>query len=85
MEKYFTLTECVGYLASAAILVSFLMKNIKYLRIINFFGCGFFVTYGFLIDSWPVIVSNIAIAGIHVYYLRKLSMEQKQETEVLNN
>lgn len=48
------------------------MKEIRNLRIINFIGCGLFVTYGFMIDSWPVIISNIAIAGIHVYYLQKM-------------
>ncbi|RMG82511.1 MAG: uroporphyrinogen decarboxylase, partial [Bacteroidetes bacterium] len=42
------LTEIIGYLAMAGVLISFFMKDIKMLRIINTIGCGFFVIYGFM-------------------------------------
>ncbi len=67
-----SLTEWVGYLASFAVLVSFLMKNIKKLRLVNMVGCALFVAYGFLLDiSWPVVVTNAAIFGINGFYLFK--------------
>ncbi len=78
MEKYFSLTECLGYLASLVILISFLMRNIRYLRIINFIGCGLFVTYGLLIDSWPVVISNVAIACIHAVYLAQMRAKKER-------
>ncbi|GGG54811.1 uroporphyrinogen decarboxylase [Bizionia arctica] len=63
-------TEWVGYAAMAVLLISFTMKDVKKLRIINTIGCILFVTYGFMLQtSWPIIISNGAIACINLYYL----------------
>ena len=66
-------TEWVGYLAMATVLISFLMKSVKKLRIVNSFGCLLFVFYGILLDpiSNPIIVTNSAIFLINVFYLIK--------------
>lgn len=65
--------EWVGYFASAAVLSSFLMKNIQMLRIINTVGCSLFVAYGFILPqiSWPIIATNVSIIIINAYYLTK--------------
>ena len=65
-----SLTEWIGYMAMATVLLSFLMKDVTKLRIINSFGCVFFVTYGILLAiSWPIIITNTAIICINFYYL----------------
>ena len=65
-----SLTEWIGYIAMAALLVSFMMKDVKKLRIINSIGCAFFVAYGFLLGtSWPIVITNTAIISINLYYL----------------
>ncbi|MFD2516657.1 uroporphyrinogen decarboxylase [Salinimicrobium flavum] len=61
--------EWFGYLASLFVLLSFLMKNIKTLRYVNTLGCGFFVIYGVLLNSWPIIITNAAIILVNAYYL----------------
>jgi len=61
--------EWFGYLASFFILLSFFMKNITTLRYVNSIGCLFFVAYGFLLDSWPLIITNGAIVFVNGYYL----------------
>lgn len=66
-----TLTEWIGYVASLGVLVSFLMKDIKVLRIVNSIGCALFVAYGFMLSSIPIIVTNLAILIINAYYLLK--------------
>jgi hypothetical protein len=67
-----SMTEGVGYLASLVLMISFLMKNINTLRIINSTGCLLFVIYGFLLaTSWPIIISNTFILGVNIYYLAK--------------
>ncbi|MEN2403184.1 uroporphyrinogen decarboxylase [Flavobacterium sp. MC2016-06] len=67
-----TLTEAVGYLASFALMVSFLMKNINALRIVNSIGCSLFVIYGFMLaTSWPIIITNLFILGVNIFYLSK--------------
>ena len=41
-------TELVGYIAMAFLVVSFLPKQIRKIRLINFIGCSLFVIYGIL-------------------------------------
>jgi hypothetical protein len=68
MQEY---TPYIGYLASALVLISFLMKKITYLRVINSFGCAFFIIYGTLISSVPVVITNVAIVMVNIYYLTR--------------
>lgn len=65
--------EWVGYAAMATVLVSFLMKSVNKLRIVNSLGCLLFVLYGFLLEpfSKPIIITNTAIFCINIYYLFK--------------
>jgi uncharacterized protein with PQ loop repeat len=67
-----SLTEWVGYFASIMLMVSFIMKNINTLRIVNSIGCLLFVIYGFMLaTAWPIIITNFFILGVNVYYLTK--------------
>ena len=67
---YFSTTEIIGYLASLAVLLSFLMKNMRTLRIVNTVACLIFVVYGvLLVYSIPIIITNGAIVIINLYYL----------------
>ncbi|APU67255.1 YgjV family protein [Christiangramia flava] len=64
-----TLTEWIGYLASFFVMISFFMRNIITLRYVNSVGCSFFIAYGILLGSWPVIITNVAILAVNFYYL----------------
>lgn len=67
-----SMTEWVGYLASLVLMISFLMKNINRLRIINSIGAILFIIYGVMLAiSWPVIITNAFILGVNVFYLTK--------------
>lgn len=62
--------EWVGYLAMAVLLVSFTMKDVRHLRIINSIGAVLFIVYGFMLDiAWPIVITNTAIICINFYYL----------------
>lgn len=65
-----SITEWVGYTASFILLISFTMKDVTKLRIINSVGCALFVAYGFLLQTaWPVVITNGFILLINFYYL----------------
>jgi len=75
-------TEWVGYLASLVLMISFLMKNINTLRIINSIGALLFVVYGIMLEtSWPVIITNAFILGINIYYLIKHFRSQSHNSK----
>jgi uncharacterized protein with PQ loop repeat len=65
----FNYIELIGYIASALVLFSFFFRNIKTLRTVNSFGCAFFVAYGILLGSIPIIITNVAILLVNGYYL----------------
>lgn len=76
-----TLTELIGYLASLLVLVSFLMRNIKKLRVINTIGCLIFIVYGVMLNyaGIPIIITNVGIVGINIYYLIKTQVRVEQD------
>ncbi|PPK92970.1 hypothetical protein LY01_02674 [Nonlabens xylanidelens] len=63
--------DLVGYAASVVVLISFFMKNINTLRIVNSLGCAIFILYGFLFDTVniPIIITNLGILVVNGYYL----------------
>ncbi|WP_411767749.1 uroporphyrinogen decarboxylase [Winogradskyella sp. A3E31] len=65
-------TEYIGYLASLMVLLSFTMKDIIKLRVVNMTGCILFVIYGFLMPTirigLPIIIANVAIFGVNLYH-----------------
>ena len=68
-----TMVEIIGYIASVIVLCSFLMKDVKKLRIVNMLGCLMFVIYGFMMPTFrlglPIIITNLAIMLVNFYYL----------------
>lgn len=63
-------TDWIGYLASAVLIVSFMMKNIRVLRSINCLGCALFIVYGVLLgNDMPIIITNAFILTFNLYYL----------------
>ncbi len=75
-------TEMVGYLATVFLVISFLPRNVLFIRAINFFACLVFVVYGVMLGlKWPIIISNGLIALIQLYHLffyRKKALQHKQ-------
>ncbi|MGJ7029580.1 uroporphyrinogen decarboxylase [Niabella hirudinis] len=62
--------EYIGYLAMTLLVISFIPKQLKVIRVINFAGCIFFVAYGVMLGwKWPIILSNGLIAAIQLYHL----------------
>jgi hypothetical protein len=70
-----TVAEYIGYLASIMVLLSFTMKAVKKLRLVNMMGCVLFIAYGFLLPTLriglPIIIANVAIFVVNSYYLTR--------------
>ena len=64
------LTEVVGYVASALVVLSLAMTSVVRLRVISLIGSVVFVVYGGLIGSVPIVITNVAIAALNVWFLR---------------
>lgn len=64
--------EILGTIATIFVLISFLMRGEKKIRIINIIGAMIFVIYGFLINAFSVWLLNGSLCVIHIYKLFKL-------------
>ena len=71
--------ELVGYIASAFVVLSFAMSSIVKIRSISLVGSAFYVAYGILIGSIPIILANGTIV---VFHLVALSKEFSRKTEL---
>lgn len=67
----FSPVELVGYLASALVVASLAMTSVVRLRIVSLVGSVVFVAYGALLPSVPIIITNAAVAGLNIWFLRK--------------
>lgn len=74
------MTEIVGYFASVMVAISLMMKDIIWLRWLNFIGCSLFVAYGVAITAWPVAGMNAFVACINIYHLIKIYRAKTQGT-----
>ncbi|MFL9834055.1 uroporphyrinogen decarboxylase [Chryseobacterium terrae] len=60
----------IGYAASVFIVLSFILKDLTKIRIVNLIGCICFVVYGIFNGMlWPVIIPNGIICLVQVYHL----------------
>lgn len=68
----FSPVELIGYAGSLFILISMTRRSILQLRVIGLIGSLSFFVYGLLIRAYPIAIVNVAIVGVHIYFLRQL-------------
>lgn len=61
--------EIIGTIASGIVLLSFLEKEERKIRVINVFGAGLFVIYGLLTGAFSVWLLNGILILIHGWRL----------------
>ena len=61
--------ELIGITASALVLISFLMKGERKIRLVNIVGAIIFIAYGIMLKS--VTLMNVGLVIVHIYYLTK--------------
>lgn len=76
--------EWIGYAASVFIVLSFLVNNLKSIRIINMIGCLCFVVYGTYFEFWPVVIPNAILVFIQLYFLLFKDNKQNPKAETEN-
>jgi hypothetical protein len=61
-----------GYLASLFLIISLIVTNGLYFRWFNTLGCFAFVVYAIIIHAFPVLITNLILLTINLYYLIKI-------------
>ena len=68
--------EGLGYVATIVTLISMMVKDMVFLRVINSVGCLLWIGYGLLTESIPVLIVNTVILAIHIFKLVELNETQ---------
>ena len=68
--------ELIGYIATVFILASFVISNLKTLRVVNMIGGGLWMVYGYVIGSSAIFIGNLLMVLIHIV---KLYQENKND------
>lgn len=71
--------EWLGIIASAIVLISFLMSNQITTRIINMVGCVVFVIYGMILPAYSTAFMNFALLIVHIVFLTKHFIKRRKE------
>lgn len=73
--------EILGIIATCFVLVSFLMKKVLWIRVVNLVGAVIFVIYGALLGAWSVWILNACLVVIQIYYIIKICKEKNNEVK----
>ena len=65
------MTEILGWIATAVVLLSFTIHDMRRLRLMNMLDCLLWIGYGFILMIKPVIFVNVSILIIHSYWFIK--------------
>lgn len=63
--------EIIGITGTLFVLLSFLMKDLTKVRVVNIVGAVLFVVYGLLINALSTWLLNAILVIIHIIYLIK--------------
>ena len=64
--------DIIGWAAAIFVIISFLINNMLWLRIINMVGASLWLTYGIIDTSYSIIFLNIIIVSIQFFKISLL-------------
>lgn len=80
-----SLIEITGLIATITVFISFLPKNIFFIRWANLVGSVFFVIYGFGIGAFWTGFMNACLIFVQIYHLIKLYKNKGKEKDGRKN
>ncbi|MGL5911857.1 MAG: hypothetical protein ACRCZP_17775 [Phycicoccus sp.] len=69
--------DALGWFGSALLVVSLLQARILRLRVLNTVACVILVVFNTLVEVWPMVVMNVALAGINGWFIVRMLTERR--------
>lgn len=76
--------EILGYVGMVIVLISFLLTDMKWLRIVNMTGGTISLVYGILTNTLPTALLNASLVAINGFYLVRTLINEKKAKSVNN-
>ena len=67
-----TWLDALGWAGSALLVFSLLQARVLRFRVLNLMACVVLVAFNGLVEVWPMVGMNVALAGINLWFIRRL-------------
>jgi hypothetical protein len=71
--------NALGWAGSALLVFSLLQARVLRFRLLNLLACLVLVVFNGLLGIWPMVAMNVALAGINLWFIRKLLSERHSD------
>lgn len=71
--------DALGWAGSALLVYSLLQARVLRFRVLNLVACIVLVVFNGLIAVWPMVGMNVVLAGINLWFIRKLLSERHDQ------
>ena len=71
--------EIFGYIGTALVITSMMMKSLNKLRIFNIAGSIISMLYSIATGAWPIVVMNAFLICINTYHLIRGRLEEMKK------
>jgi hypothetical protein len=75
-----TWLDVLGWAGSALLVYSLLQTRVLRFRVLNLTACVVLIVFNAVLGIWPMVAMNVALAGINVWFVRRLLAERHDET-----
>jgi hypothetical protein len=72
--------QALGWAGSALLVFSLLQARVLRFRVLNLLACTILTTFNAILAIWPMVAMNVVLAGINLWFIRKLLAERTDET-----
>lgn len=69
--------EAIGFMGSLFTVLTYSMNEMLWLRITALLSCVSFITYGAMIESWPLILMDMTLLPINIWRLIELRRAER--------
>ena len=71
--------QALGWAGSALLVFSLLQARVLRFRVLNLIASSILVAFNAILQIWPMVAMNVVLAGINVWFIRKLLAERGDE------
>ncbi len=74
-----TWLDALGWAGSALLVYSVMQARVLRFRVLNLTACVVLTVFNGLLEIWPMVGMNVALAAINIWFIRKLVSERHDE------
>ena len=71
--------QALGWAGSALLVFSLLQARVLRFRVLNLIACVILIGFNTILQIWPMAAMNVVLAGINVWFIRRLLAERSDE------